>query len=403
MSRGARKPAGQATTLPRTTRSTVASPTVVVTSTRGWSKAAKNALDLAMDLGWHVARTTGRGAVLLHHEDGEGQVTLTPRLNSQGRAYENVVAQLRQHGTLTAALKEERENGDVVDLERTMADIGLTEDLSREEMLAKVDQHRLEENRKFRRGPRPKNLITDHPPKMEFPVPAALTVVRPGESRTLVSIGPWMAKNSLSSKGGMLYPSAAVNERHWSDDTRDYACPAEGCEFTSDKPRSVANHFGAKHSSAGAHEVARSKMFLDPTTTWEVNPRRDAAIHRLTKEIEAAMLAGATTAEELAKAIVAARIHTRGSHSEVEVELLTPEDILLRIRKLVDRGEMANLESALETVTAERAALEAENARLSDEASTYRGRWTALRDIITDEDADLASHTTPEETPDVEH
>lgn len=378
---------------------------VVVTSTRGWTKAAKDALELAMDLGWHVARTTGRGAVLLHHDDGEGRMTLTPRLNSQGRAYENVISQLRQHGTLTQALAEERANGDVVLLERTMNDIGLGEDESAADAIRKVDMHRLEKNRAFRRGPRPQNLMTETPPKMEIPVtPASLSVVKgdkPGE-RTVVETGPWMARNSMSSKGGILYPSSAVTERHWSDGAVDYACPAKGCDFTADKPRSVANHFGAKHSSAGAHEVARQGTFLDPNVTWEVNPRRDAAIHRLTREIEAAMAEGAITAEELAKAIVLERIRVRGSASEVEAEVLTDADIVLRIRRLVDTGQLATMETEVENLTAEKAALEAENVRLSQEAGTYRGRWTALRDIITDEDANLAP-ITHEETPDAEH
>lgn len=417
MSRQARKSTGQSsrrgerTPTVATAAARLDAPQVIVTSTRGWTKAAKDALELAMDLGWAVARTTGRGAVLLHHEDGEGQITLTPRLNSQGRAYENVISQLRKHGTLTAALADERANGDVVSLERTMKDIGLGEDVDAAEAIRLVDAHRLEKNRAYRRGPRPENLMTETPPEMEIPVtPAALSVVKddvkgdkPAE-RTVVEIGPWMARNSMSSKGGMLYPSSAVTERHWSDDTVDYVCPSPGCGYESDKPRSVANHFGAKHSTEDTNaESARRSRFLDPQTTWEVNPRRDAAIHRLTHEIAAAMAAGATTPEELAKAIVLERIRVRGSHAEVEVETLTDTDILMRIRRLVDTGQLAAMETEVENLSAEKAALEAENVRLSQEAGTYRGRWTALRDIITDEDAALASAHNPEETPDAEH
>lgn len=232
----------------------------------------------------------------------------------------------------------------------------------------------------------------------------------PVEEPVIVSEAPWLAhkRPGTPSDPGQLYESATTIERMWSDGHRDYKCTAEGCEYTNRKARSVAMHYGAKHSRVDGKVVkpAHGDELDDPTYVEPLSRR--SAVTRLAREIELALRSqesldvdSATLAHRVAEEIVRRRIEARmpieGTADEPREEM-TPEEIVAAVRKLVDRGHVAQLEARLTAMEADQGALvarrfEEESLRVQAEqrAAAAEAHAGALQERLHQMSADLSA------------
>lgn len=225
----------------------------------------------------------------------------------------------------------------------------------------------------------------------------------PAKARRKVRIireEPWAAHRRPS---GETYPSDAVMERTWSNDTVDYRCRwdedlsdrSKGCDFTDDSPQTVARHNAAHKRGQGRTPQAEIDG-VDPAHV--ANPRRTTRIRNLTREIDGAFQAAmsqgmALDPEWLAQWIIDHRIDSLPSDTVVSNEPLSAEEILDRIAALVDRGrgkilreqvdtlqvQVDNYQAERDTVQAAmQAQLDAANAR----ADKVEGDWNAIKDML---------------------
>jgi hypothetical protein len=206
---------------------------------------------------------------------------------------------------------------------------------------------------------------------------------------------PWSAHRNAK---GETYPSEAVMERVWSNDTTDYACRWEGCDFTDDSPRSVAAHYGPAHRHGEGIQPQAEVDGIDPT--WVTNPRRATRIRNLAREIDGAFGAAfsegiALDPDWLAQWIIDHRIEALPSDTPVPAEPLSTEEILDKIAALVDRGRGKVLREQVDILQRQvdgyiderdhvrdtmQDALDAANER----ASKAEGYVQALRDLINE-------------------
>jgi hypothetical protein len=164
---------------------------------------------------------------------------------------------------------------------------------------------------------------------------------------TVVSEKPWVARRSGQQGGkGTMYESPFVIERLWSDGTVDYRCPH--CDFTSDKPRSVSSHGAGR---ADHPKGPQSKAF--PVTNYEASgiqhPNR-SAVSRLTSDLLHALDGMENwqhlSREELARRVAEVIIEARPDRAPAEP--LTPDQIIERVRMLVDGGRYHDMHKQVE-------------------------------------------------------
>jgi hypothetical protein len=242
---------------------------------------------------------------------------------------------------------------------------------------------------------------------------------QPTDEPHIVKVKPWVARHSMRKEGGEVYESKAVLERKWSDGSIDYGCPR--CDFTNVEPRRVAAHYGGKHGAEHPAAQASAEMYVDPEVRWTPTERQKGRIHRLAGEMRKALeaIGPEMTVDECAEWIVKHRDEAR-EHLMDETTPLTDEQVLDRIRRLIDRGAYADLMARIEAVEAEAQAakaqqdierrherLGAENAihtleqRLTEQeqavkdanvkveeaearAQEMTDRWKALRDLVAE-------------------
>jgi hypothetical protein len=243
--------------------------------------------------------------------------------------------------------------------------------------------------------------------------PSKRTVVKPVPKVThrklrIVREEPWNAHRNAK---GETYPSEAVMERTWSNDTVDYRCRWEedlsdrsnGCDWTSDSPHSVASH-NAGHKRGMGTQPQPAVDGLDPE--WAVNPRRATRIRNLAREIDGALQAAIAEGivadpEWLAQWIIDHRIDALPSAggSEEGEALLTTEQILDKIAALCDRGRgkvlreqvdtlQGQVEAFMSEVTEAKALAEAQSLRASRAEGNLKTLGEILADLQTQRDAE---------------
>jgi hypothetical protein len=162
---------------------------------------------------------------------------------------------------------------------------------------------------------------------------------------TLVSEEPMIAHRGQ----GVGYPSTTTIERKWSDGSIDYACAKDGCDFVSTVRHGPRSHWQVHIRE---DEANRTNVDLIPKVDTEPHepiyrPRqhRVAALAAALKELLQDGLDWDNldaAAETLAqRALVWTHEQTGGSMSE-EREPMTAEEVLVRIRSLVDNGAYAS-------------------------------------------------------------
>ncbi len=203
----------------------------------------------------------------------------------------------------------------------------------------------------FMRWVREQAQFPDGTPVMEIPNygdPIVDSIIREGivkktieavaKPAPAVTLTPWLARRNAKQGGGIRYESEAVLERTWPDGRVDYICSVPDCGYESDKPRSVANHYGAAHTAKGETEPAgNGPLHVDPTYTEPVTTRD----YRPTERLVAALMDVITGGEGLTADEMAVRIltwmHDRPDieHESRPLAPLTDKDIVNRIRVLV--------------------------------------------------------------------
>jgi hypothetical protein len=212
---------------------------------------------------------------------------------------------------------------------------------------------------------------------------AAMKHVRAAREPKIVLVKPFRARKNPGKDGGVLYDSEAVLERKWDDGTMDYACAADGCEFTSaDNPRSVASHYGQKHVRSGEVEAVTYNppgVAIDPDYTEPMSHRDYSPSDRLLDTLAAFLDSHGFATPEQAARWALTWFHDRPDLEDAErpnvgtVER-TPEQILDKIRLLVG-GRDPEVEARL--IEAERDLAEARD-HLTEQRTTIDGLTAAL-------------------------
>ena len=216
------------------------------------------------------------------------------------------------------------------------------------------------------------------PVVMSEPEAEDRSIIDQAEEPTLLTTTPWIAKRAMTAEGGRVYESHAVLERKWSDGAADYLCAFPDCGYAHPEPRSVARHYGGAHGKERPASAAQQDEYLDPGKRWVPTERQAGRIARLAKELKQAkeVLADSPTEFDIAAWIIQQRDL---ASSPPEERVLTSEQVIERIRRLVDGGAYADLmariavleeEVANATRTAEETNIEARVAVIEEEITT---------------------------------
>jgi hypothetical protein len=191
-------------------------------------------------------------------------------------------------------------------------------------------------------------------------------------------VRPWLARRNAKQGGGVRYESEAVLERVWPDGRTDYACAFTGCEFTSDKPRSVANHYGSAHTAKGETEPAgQGPHHIDPAYTEPVTTRDYRPTQRLVDALAAWLTEHSWDNTDELAALMLEWAHERPDieHSERILAPLNDKQILDRIRMLVGQPDQS---AQIEQLQLDLVQARGEITRLKEEKA-------ALRELLTED------------------
>jgi hypothetical protein len=215
------------------------------------------------------------------------------------------------------------------------------------------------------------------------------------QPRKIVHEGPWLAKLHPTRAGGKRYPSHAVIERRWSDGAIDYEC-ADHCGFIRDDPISVSRHYGAAHTRGrGPNQDSKRNAdthVLDPN--YEAGPPRgphheqrvmklSVRLQRILRELD--LRTNCDNPEWIAQRIAERLVPERDDVDPTTGQPLTAEQIIDRIRRMIDQGEYVQLRDQVTTLSAQNTeltkAVEEANARTQRAVD----RWNALTSMIVEE------------------
>lgn len=187
--------------------------------------------------------------------------------------------------------------------------------------------------------------VVDHRPELEAekaeaerkkaeqrPTPAAMPkkAERSQCERTIVKQGPMLAKAS----DGKGYDSNAITQREWSDGSIDYKC--NDCDYTSPNRLSVRGHISS-HRKGPRPMPDRFPAEVPNAASYKPNKNRVAALAAVIDEL---MREGEMDPQTLAlHALTWVHEQSRkGTTLAEEREPMGPEDVLNRIRALLDDG-----------------------------------------------------------------
>jgi|GEM_PF-4746888 len=351
----------------------------------GMAVISVRALLLAMDLGWEATELRS-GQVQLSREHENSHVTIlipTSQRSIKQAVGETWIRKIIRYADpmklafMTAAIDQTRSDDPVVRAQghanlATMRSEQVWDDPS---VLGSWLRREPEHPSEPEPDTEPENTEPDDEAEAEEPEPVSTEPI-------IVKVRPWTARYAMRKEGGEVYPSRAVLERKWSDGTMDYGCAYEGCDFQATEARTVAAHYGGKHGKETPASRDPAESYVDPSISWVPTERQKGRIARLTKELEAAAVAlgNEMTAEMCAEWIVKRRDEAREGLTD-ESTPLTPEQVIERVRRLVDGGAYADLLARIDTVEAECTARVAQ-AR-EDLASKERGAANAIRVLET--------------------
>lgn len=248
----------------------------------------------------------------------------------------------------------------------------------------------------------PPSPIPVKPPTIEISIVPDNEIDRKHE-RIVIHKRPWLAKRSDSKAGDKKYESEAVLEREWSDGYIDYICTAEGCDYPPQvKARSVSSHYAGKHTKGKgrAAQPPQDQLLVvaektTPEFTRSYSPREDR-VQALAEWLrDNCGPEGMHDFEFVAKqALVWQHEQAKGGEQS---EPQTAEEILDRIRKLVDHGEYmrqrAKIDELENQLLEQMAAVEqaaANAAACQKRADDLESHLSTVRDLLSFEPKDEA-------------
>ena len=213
---------------------------------------------------------------------------------------------------------------------------------------------------------------------------AAEKKVAPKPERTLVSEKPMLAR----AHEGRAYESKIAIERTWSDGSIDYKCTL--CDYTGER-LSVRGHWQVHVRRGETEAQKRGPEFQADVPNAAIYRPRQSRVEALANYL-AELWADNETPDFAALAKDALTwVHeqsAKGTDLAAEREELTSDDILNRIRTLLDQGQYQKQQTEIERLAQEvmnmRLALDAANAR----SDLLQSKLQAFRELVVEEFAD---------------
>lgn len=176
------------------------------------------------------------------------------------------------------------------------------------------------------------------------------------EPRRIVSQLPMIARGG--EKSG--YTSETTIVRKWSDGTTDYACAFEGCDFVSQIRKGPSGHYATTHNRDKGTTPLPPRFPANVTDATSYAPRQ-TRVEALTQVIRDMIAAGNESPELIARQVLV-WVHQQTKHrTEFSEDVdLSADDMLERIRHMLDRGQYAAAQRRQEELAARVEALESE-------------------------------------------
>lgn len=190
---------------------------------------------------------------------------------------------------------------------------------------------------------------------------------------------PWAARRGSGGHAGsgVMYESQIVDQVTYADGHVGYIC--KGCEeYASDHAMSVARHGGATHPGLATRDEVVQFRVPDYEPSGQKRHHNPRLQHVITEALDAIEAWQAMTADELAQAISDFMMENKPDVAPAEP--LTDAEILTRIVRLVDRGQYAQLQQAVDSLSGQ----------VRDLSETIDGQGNVVRELEGDRDQALA-------------
>lgn len=316
----------------------------------GFAKENRELVYAMCDAGW-TGRMTSKGHFLAKAPDGKATITV-PAKNSNNRGLKNA------HATFMRWLRNAL-SPELIELwdKAKEEDDPIIKDTIAESVVRK---HAVE-------------IMHQRDERMHEQIMEAIRT-----ERIIVEplIRPYLARKHSGKDGGTRYESQTTLERVWPDGKTDYTCALDGCDYTSEKPRSVAMHYGQEHTRKGETEPAGTgPLSLDPTYTEPLTSRYRPTERLLNTLAEFLAEHSWDNVDDLALLFLTwANERPDLDHEPRPIVPLTDRQVLDKIRLLVGQPNLAD----------EVDALKAENLELANEVTRLKEERAALRDLLSE-------------------
>lgn len=217
------------------------------------------------------------------------------------------------------------------------------------------------------------------------------TEYEPRPAPHVVTERPWLAHYAANKRGGRRYESKATVERVWSDGHIDYRCAWPGCPFTDDVPQRVSSHYARTKDHHPVEEPAYDDMLFDPSYVEPVSDRevaRTKRVDRLRDRIMIALRGLDLEADDFALRLADRLTPEASTDDEHDLPPLTSEEILERVRRLVDRGEYLAARDKVVGLEEQVGKLQASLDEQTHIAERAVERWRTLKSIVSEEPDD---------------
>lgn len=318
-----------------------------------FNKETVEIVEMALLVGWKL-HITGEGSMTIIAPDGIHKHHFTPRRNSKNRnQILKSVARYSDPALMAIAFSADHLPDAVVNILPTVDTPGSVI-MSRPEDEPKVTPAVMPKRRhEFSTEPKEATIVSEKP-----------MVAKAGESRG--------------------YTSVTTIERKWSDGSMDYVCAYDGCDFASPNRKAPSGHYAATHTrDKGTAKQPESFRALVPNA--HPYAPREGRIRALA-ELISELMGDERSPEDIAR-VALTWVHEqsrKGTELSVEREEMSAEDMLHRIRLLLDDGRFVAMQQEVEALTtrlteSEAKIREAEEMALECQAATDAAESRARR------------------------
>jgi hypothetical protein len=212
----------------------------------------------------------------------------------------------------------------------------------------------------------------------------------------IVSESPMLAK----AREGEGYLSPTTIERRWSDGSKDYICAYLGCDYTHADRASVPRHYGRSHSEGLTAPPASFRAEVPESTPYAPQQRRVDALAEALRLLDGEVDMG--NWEDLKRvareALTWVNDQTRRKTDlSVEREPMSSDEMLERIRSMLDQGQYLGLqhqiterEEQIDLLARKVTEMEGRWSHEHDRADKLQSHLDGLRELLTElKDSDV--------------